>query len=128
METVALGDASEEEAEELFADQGKSKSTPPPDRETKKEREDRLKKMMEDDDGTPAHSTCVFSIMLTGHRRRNARCCRASRASRGSAHCGPTSPEATRAEGGGKCFWRTSKRQATGHEEEDSQGRRRIPW
>lgn len=64
METVALDDASEEEPEELFAGQGKpTKSTPPPSRETKKEREDRLKKMMEDDDGMEPAS--MFAIMLT---------------------------------------------------------------
>ena len=43
-----LGDASEEEPEELFANTGKPASTS--NRESRKEREDRLKKMMEDDE------------------------------------------------------------------------------
>lgn len=45
---VNLGDASEEEPEELFPDSGKPASTS--NRESRKEREERLKKMMEDDD------------------------------------------------------------------------------
>ena len=45
---VNLGDASEEEPEELFPDSGKPASTS--NREFRKEREERLKKMMEDDD------------------------------------------------------------------------------
>ncbi|RJE18611.1 hypothetical protein PHISCL_09056 [Aspergillus sclerotialis] len=47
-EDVALDDASEEEPEELFPDTGRSTSTA--NRETKREREDKLKKMMEEDD------------------------------------------------------------------------------
>ncbi|ODM19489.1 hypothetical protein SI65_04473 [Aspergillus cristatus] len=47
-EDVNLGDASEEEPEELFPDSGKPASTS--NRESRKEREERLKKMMEDDD------------------------------------------------------------------------------
>lgn len=51
IETVALDDASEEEPEELFPDTGKS--APTANRESKKEREDKLRQMMEDDDGMP---------------------------------------------------------------------------
>ncbi|KAI9037844.1 uncharacterized protein KD926_011547 [Aspergillus affinis] len=47
-EDVVLDDASEEEAEELFPDTGKSSSAGT--RETRKEREARLKQMMEDED------------------------------------------------------------------------------
>ncbi|PKY05591.1 hypothetical protein P168DRAFT_325934 [Aspergillus campestris IBT 28561] len=47
-EDVVLDDASEEEAEELFPDSGKSTSTGT--RESRKERQSRLRQMMEDDD------------------------------------------------------------------------------
>ncbi|OJJ88456.1 uncharacterized protein ASPGLDRAFT_54511 [Aspergillus glaucus CBS 516.65] len=47
-EDLNLGDASEEEPEELFPESGKPASTS--NRESRKEREERLKKMMEDDD------------------------------------------------------------------------------
>jgi aspartate oxidase len=49
--TVVLGDASDddEEQEELFPESKKPASTET--RESRKEREDRLRKMMEDDDG-----------------------------------------------------------------------------
>ena len=45
---MVLDDASEEEAEELFPDSGKSTSTST--RESRKERQNRLRQMMEDDD------------------------------------------------------------------------------
>lgn len=48
--TVVLDDASEEEREELFPDQG-DKKTEPANRESRKEREEKLKQMMENDDG-----------------------------------------------------------------------------
>jgi hypothetical protein len=49
--TVVLGDASDddEEQEELFPES--KKPAPTETRESRKEREDRLRKMMEDDDG-----------------------------------------------------------------------------
>lgn len=46
--TVVLDDASEEEPEELFPNSGDKAL--PSNRESKKEREEKLKKMMEDDD------------------------------------------------------------------------------
>jgi len=46
---VVLDDASEEEPEELFPEQG-DKKTEPANRETRKEREEKLKQMMENDD------------------------------------------------------------------------------
>lgn len=46
---MALDSGSEEEPEELFPDTGKRESTS--NHETKKEREEKLRKMMEDDDG-----------------------------------------------------------------------------
>ncbi|CAL5873249.1 uncharacterized protein PFLUO_LOCUS7518 [Penicillium psychrofluorescens] len=49
-EDVVLDDASEEEPEELFPDQG-DKKTEPANRESRKEREEKLKQMMENDDG-----------------------------------------------------------------------------
>ena len=61
---MALDDSSEEEPEELFPNQGKrTKSTPPPNRETKKEREDKLRKMMEDDYGMEL-ARMLITIML----------------------------------------------------------------
>lgn len=48
---MTFDDASDEEAEELFAEQGKPASTTT--RESKRDREDKLKQMMEDDDGMP---------------------------------------------------------------------------
>lgn len=45
---VVLGDASEDEQEELFPDTGDKAAAA--NRESKKEREEKLKKMMEDDD------------------------------------------------------------------------------
>ncbi|KAJ5611089.1 hypothetical protein N7510_007808 [Penicillium lagena] len=49
-EDVVLDDASEEEPEELFPDQG-DKKTDPATRESRKDREEKLKQMMENDDG-----------------------------------------------------------------------------
>lgn len=48
------GDASEEEPEELFPDSGKTASTS--NRESRKEREDKLKMMMEDDNDEKANN------------------------------------------------------------------------
>ena len=56
---MTFDDASDGEAEELFADQGKS--APTTTRESKREREDKLKQMMEDDDGM------TFARLLTSH-------------------------------------------------------------
>ncbi|WEW61198.1 CDC27 protein [Emydomyces testavorans] len=52
VEDVIMDDDSEEEREDLFLDTGE-RSNSNKDRETRKEREDKLKKMMEDDDEMP---------------------------------------------------------------------------
>lgn len=56
-----LDDASEDEPEELFPNSGDK--APSTNRESKKEREEKLKKMMEDDDAD-GMSSCVSVLSL----------------------------------------------------------------
>lgn len=57
---MVLDDASEEEPEELFPDQG-DKKTEPANRESRKEREEKLKQMMENDDGDGMYFVTIAS-------------------------------------------------------------------
>lgn len=54
---MVLDDASEEEQEELFPESKKEPSNET--RESRKEREDRLRKMMEDDGWSFRNSSCI---------------------------------------------------------------------